>query len=143
MALDDIGDYWIELWDTVYDLVETVTFDVVYQGLRFPPNKFPCAFVSAGLIEYRSSDTIGTFYEWVIPIFIFDKDGDITGGKKSVIDLAGKVHAVLVADRSLGLSWLQPIESIELTSEPRDAPEGYERQCVRLTITARAFLDEM
>ncbi len=143
MALDDIGDYWTELWDTVHTLVETVTFDVVYQGLRFPPNKFPCAFVSAGAIAYRMSDTIGTFYEWVIPIFIFDKDADITAGKKSVIDLAGKVHAVLVADRSLGLSWLQPIETIELESEPRNAPEGFERQCVLLTLTARAFLDEM
>lgn len=143
MALDDIGDYWIALWDAVYALVDSVDFDVVYQGLRFPPNKFPSAFVSAGSIEYRLSDTIGTFYEWRIPIFVFDKDPDITAGKKSVIDLAGKVHAVLVVDRSLGLSWLQPIESIELESEPRDAPEGYERQCVLVTLTARAFLDEM
>ena len=143
MALDDIGDYWTELWDTVHTLVETVTFDIVYQGLRFPPNKFPCAFVSAGSIEYRLSDTIGTFYEWVIPIFIFDKDSDITAGKKSVIDLAGKVHAVLVADRTLGLAWLQPVESIGLESEPSGAPEGFERQCVLLTLTARAFLDEM
>jgi len=139
-----IGDYWIALWDAVYALVSGVPgFDVTYQGLRFPPNKWPSAFVGAGRIEYRLSDTIGTYYEWRIPIYIFDKDSDITAGKKSSLDYAGKIHAVLVADRSLGLSWLQPIESIELDSEPRDAPEGYERQCVLMTVTARAFLDEM
>ena len=144
MALDDIGDYWIELWDTVYALVEGVSdFDETFQGLKYPPNVFSSAYVGAGSIEYRLSDTIGTFYEWNMPIFVLDKDSDITAGKKSVIDLAGKVHAVLVADRSLGLSWLQPIETIELESEPRDAPQGYERQCVKLTLTARAFLDEM
>lgn len=143
MALEDIGDYWIALWDAVYALVDGIDFDVVHQGLRFPPNKFPMAFVGAGTITYRMSDTIGTYYEFTMPIFVFAKDSDITAGKKSVIDYTGKVHAVLVADRTLGLSWLQPIESIELESEPRDAPEGYERQCVKLTVTARAFLDEM
>lgn len=144
MALDDIGDYWIELWDTVYALVGGMSgFNVTYQGLRFPPSKFPVAYVGAGTIVYRLSDTIGTFYEWKMPIFVFDKESDITAGKKSVIDLTGKVHAVIVADRSLGLTWLHPIETIELESEPRDAPQGYERQCVKITLTARAFLDEM
>jgi len=143
MSLVDIGDYWIELWDTVYALVDTVTFDIVHQGLRFPPNKFPSAYVGAGTIEYKLSDTIGTFYEFRMPVFVLDKNSDITAGKKSVIDLAGKVHAVFVADRSLGLSWLHPIETIELESEPREAPEGYERQCVLLTLVAWAFLDEM
>jgi len=143
MALDNIGDYWIALWDAVYALVDSVDFDVAYQGLRFPPNKWPSAFVGAGTIDYKLSDTIGTLYEWRMPIYIFDKDSDITAGKKSAISYAGKVHAVLVADRSLGLAWLHPIESIELDSEPREAPEGYERQCVKLTLTAQAFLDEM
>lgn len=140
----DIGDYWIALWDAVYALVDGISdFDVTYQGLYSPPDQWPCAWVSEGTIDYVLSDTIGTFYEFTIPIFIIDVKDDIIAGKKSAIDLAGKVHAVLVADRTLGLSWLQPIESISLDGMPRDAPDGYERQCVKLLLTARAFLDEM
>jgi len=144
MALVDIGDYWIALWDAVYALVDAVDgFDVTYQGLFSPPDRWPCAWVGEGTIDYVMSDTIGTYYAFTMPIFIIDVKDDITAAKKNAIDLAGKVHAVLVADRSLGLSWLQPIESIELDGKPRDAPTGYERQCVKLTVTAHAFLDEM
>jgi len=144
MALDDIGDYWIALWDAVYALVDAVGgFDVTYQGLYSPPDRWPCAWVSEGTIDYVLSDTIGTYYAFTMPIFIIDVKDDIIAGKKSAIDLAGKVQAALVADRSLGLSWLQPIESIIIDGMPRDAPQGYERQCVKITLTAHAFLDNI
>ena len=144
MSLEDIGDYWTLLWDTVYALVDAVDgFDKTHQGIFYNPEEWPAAFVALGTINYVLSDTIGTYYEWKMPIFVIDVKDDILESKKSAVDLTGKIHSALVADRDLGLTWLQPIESITLDGNPRDAPEGYERQCVKLVVTAHAFLDEM
>jgi len=140
----DIGDYWTELWDAVYAVVDGISgFDETHQGMFSPPDQWPTAYVSEGTIEYVLSDTIGTYYEFKMPIFVIDVQDDILAAKKSAIDLAGKVQAALIADRSLGLSWLQPIESIVMDGNPRDAPPGYERQTVKMTVTAHAFLDNV
>ena len=145
--MSDIGDKWIELWNTIYNLVVGMTdkFDKVEQGLKFPPNEFPSAFVGAGTMEYVTGDTGGTYYEWIIPIYVFEKDsgGDITAGMMTAIGLAGEIQAVLVADRELGLDWILPLESVLLDSYPRDAPPGYERQCCRVLVTVHAWLDSM
>lgn len=140
----DIGDYWIALWDAVYAIVDSVPgFDETHQGMFHPPDQWPTAFVGEGTIDYVLSDTIGTYYKFTMPIFVIDVQDDILVAKKSAIALAGKIQAALITDRSLGLSWLQPIESIIMDGNPRDAPPGYERQTVKMTVTAHAFLDNV
>jgi hypothetical protein len=145
MVVTRIDEAWIGIWDAIYDIVnefvDSGDLKVAYQGLKFPPDKLPCAMVGAGETPIGVINTLGTERLLKIPIYIFTQESDLVIGLKSAITLAGKIEEQLVADRQLGLPYVENLEAITIATSPRDVPPGFERNCVKIDCTVRFYLD--
>lgn len=140
-----IDEAWIGIWDAIYDIVnkfvDSGDLKAVYQGLKFPPDTVPCAMVGAGETPLGVINTLGTERHLRIPIYIFTQVDDLVVGMKDAITLAGKIEEQLVADRQLGLAYVENLEAITIVTSPREVPPGFERNCIKIECNIRFYLD--
>ena len=101
----DMHTAWIQIWDAlVATCVAVAGLDTtnVKQGLKFPPVGSPEVQVGPGNYRSMIDDTLGSYYEFAFPIFVFNEDPDLTEGMKDCITWAGKIRKEILTDRSLG-----------------------------------------
>lgn len=145
MVVTRIDEAWIGIWDAIYVIVNAFVTSgdlaAAYQGLKVPPDRLPCAMVGAGETPIGVINTLGTERHLRIPIYIFTQEDVLVTGMKNAITLAGKIEEKLVADRTLGLPYVENLEAISIVTSPRDVPTGFERNCIKIECNVRFYLD--
>lgn len=141
--MTDMDVVIIGVWDAVFaatKLVDGLDDSNTKQGLKFPPVGSP--EVQVGAPGYREvvTDTMGGYYEFRLPIYVFNEDPDLVAGMKGAMTWAGEIRKQLLLDRELG-GLVETVEDVEVDTNPPQVP-GYERQFVLMTWIARCWVDD-
>lgn len=144
--MTDLGVVWQALWDAIEVEVKKVTeFTVrdeirVYMTIKWPPNKFPSAFIQPSVVSMTASSTTEDYYDFTFVVYIFAKAPDPEDHMKECMTLAGKVRAQLIDDRRLGGA-ADNVEVLRFEINPPGTPRGFERQCIGVVVVTHYQVD--
>ena len=111
-----LEDWWASLWDKIVEKVVGMTdftADTVFYGEKFPPKKFPSAFVAPIAILGGGGTPTKEDYIARFEIGIVVHEADMKQGVLDVMKLALKIKRTLIADRKLTTNGTSLVDNLE------------------------------
>jgi len=120
-------DWFRSVWDALVNKILTVTefSNNVFYGEKFPIVAFPSAYVCPENILITPATFRESFHNPTFGVGIVVQNVDAKAGYLKGYELAGKVHDVLIADRTLG-NLVQNLEVLSIEPNWRNLGRGPE-----------------
>jgi len=137
--MSNLEDWWESIWDALVAKVIAMTdfdSDTVFYGEKFPPVKFPSAFVCPSITESQPATMHESFWNPTFEIGVVTEDADTKAGKKLAFKLCFKIARTLLTDRHLG-DLLQNMECSVITPNWRGLDTGLEQHWVAVTVVCQ------
>jgi len=139
-----IEDAWELVWDKLVSITRGMDEfidkgDQVFYGPRFPPTKFPSAFVIPTPVTGSPATPSKEDYYLQFTIGLVMHNADMKAGLVAVMKLALKLKRLIIADRNLTDNGSQLVENTEV---PEVIPNwlgaiGYEDQWAGVVVRCR------
>ena len=136
-----IEDTWEAIWNRFVEIIQgmpefTDKSEQVYHGEKFPPNKFPSAYVVPTLISGGPGTPVKEDWILTYEIGIVVKNADMKAGVLAAMKLILQLKTLLIADRNLTVDSTQLVLNLEvpsITPNWRDM-SSYENHWVGLVV---------
>jgi len=110
------GEVWNNVWKKLHEIVSEVKDfkEQVFQGDKYPPDKYPCAFVCPGRIDSRPATMHESRWSYTFEIGIGVHGEDDKKTTEEAYRLANLIVKGIFADRKLTVSGSALVQNLEI-----------------------------